>query len=713
MKLKLKNIKFLCGIALLMTLIFSGTPLFAQQPKPTPQEYLASEDFKIALQTAQKHTAYFMWDSLTQSQKTLSAEDLSFLTRQTATHFVFEDIQKKYQEMGAPVRYITLVDGSLVEQAFPDPQKAAIVNAANGQLESQQYGIDSIIRGQMGAELSKFEKQCSILKMKKYLIQQFSLPQDPYHADDKADNNLQKYIPREADYIPGEANYIPGEAGLTDACGDLKKMAAYVINAVGPDLRVYDNIQKKYVHRKLLGTDAINLSNVYRECLNRTQETGTETIAFCPISTVNCGYDINQAAPIAIKTVIEWLGTHPTSMLKEVRFVTYSQKPPENQAYQQAFLSILQEKKLPIQPSAKINPEFIKTLNASTTKPKVLSPQGQKISGGQPPLIFSVNIEKKASDKDTLKPQPPAALPSAAIKPQPPFITLVDNSLIEQTFPEKDKAVIVNAANSELLGGGGIDGRIWDAVGKDSKKFAQECHILRKKKYLINQGQLPQSPYRGDVDQIEAVNEASYDDGEAGITHAFGDLATRVGYVIHAVGPDLTESFDAYKEGFRPPNKNDQHALENAYKNSLDRANEAHLKIIAFCPISTNIFKYDINLATPKAIETVIAWLNTHKQSTIEEVRFVTYSGMPHEYATYRATLNSKEYPLKDITGNDYHDIVSGRKLAQRTPIRQPAPPGKTPLVFQVLFPSARDQYVTAMAHNARFSCTILWNNNG
>src|SRR5438132_11219219 len=104
---------------------------------------------------------------------------------------------------------------------------------------------------------------------------------------------------------------------------------------------------------------------------------------------------------------------------------------------------------------------------------------------------------------------------------------------------------IVNAANSSLLGGGGVDGAIHSAGGP---KILEECIAIRNK-----QGECKT--------------------GEAVITTG-GDLPAK--YVIHTVGP-------VWHGG----NKNEEQLLGNAYRNSLQLAVDNNIKSIAFPNIST------------------------------------------------------------------------------------------------------------------------------
>ncbi len=111
---------------------------------------------------------------------------------------------------------------------------------------------------------------------------------------------------------------------------------------------------------------------------------------------------------------------------------------------------------------------------------------------------------------------------------------------------------IVNAANSALLGGGGVDGAIHDAGGK---QILEECRKIRRTKYPNG---LPT--------------------GEAVITSG-GNLTAR--FVIHTVGPIFGKN-----------DGNDAKLLTNCYKNSLILAIENDLKTIAFPSISTGAFGY-------------------------------------------------------------------------------------------------------------------------
>ena len=158
----------------------------------------------------------------------------------------------------------------------------------------------------------------------------------------------------------------------------------------------------------------------------------------------------------------------------------------------------------------------------------------------------------------------------------------VEISLKREDITREAVDVIVNAANSGLLGGGGVDGAIHRAGGPE---ILAECREVRAR-----QGGCPT--------------------GEAVITGA-GRLEAK--YVVHTVGPVWRGG------GVGEPN-----LLRSAYRNSLALAAEHGAKTVAFPSISTGVYGYPIEKAAGIALSTVREWAEEHDD--LEEIRFILFS---------------------------------------------------------------------------------------
>jgi O-acetyl-ADP-ribose deacetylase (regulator of RNase III) len=149
--------------------------------------------------------------------------------------------------------------------------------------------------------------------------------------------------------------------------------------------------------------------------------------------------------------------------------------------------------------------------------------------------------------------------------------------LVRGDIVRQDVDAVVNAANTDLANGAGVCGALHTAAG--ARQLEQACQAI---------GGCPT--------------------GEARITPGFG---LRARHIIHAVGPR-----------YRPAEKKRvDKLLAGAYRTSLELASKHGLRSIAFPSLSTGIYGFPVEQATPIALETVIGYLTKHQG--LELVRFV------------------------------------------------------------------------------------------
>jgi O-acetyl-ADP-ribose deacetylase (regulator of RNase III) len=168
-------------------------------------------------------------------------------------------------------------------------------------------------------------------------------------------------------------------------------------------------------------------------------------------------------------------------------------------------------------------------------------------------------------------------------------------AIIQGDITRQATDAIVNAANSGLMGGGGVDGAIHRAGGP---AILEEC-----KQIVARQGRLPT--------------------GRAVITTG-GNLPAK--HVIHTVGP-------IWYGG----NKGEAALLESAYRESLKLAAEQKLASVAFPSISTGAYGYPLAEAAGIAIRTVASFLR-EQATSVKEVVFVLF-----DQATYQAYSSALE----------------------------------------------------------------------
>ena len=175
-------------------------------------------------------------------------------------------------------------------------------------------------------------------------------------------------------------------------------------------------------------------------------------------------------------------------------------------------------------------------------------------------------------------------------------------SLIQGDITKQETEAIVNAANSSLMGGGGVDGAIHRAGGP---AILDECRQI--------------------VSRIGRL-----DTGKAVITTG-GNLKAK--YVIHTVGP-------VWHGG----NRGEPELLASAYRESLRTAVAKGLKTVSFPSISTGASGYPVDQAAEVALRTVIDFLR--QEASLDTVAFVLFDA--RTYQVYAKTL---ERLMSEVSG--------------------------------------------------------------
>jgi O-acetyl-ADP-ribose deacetylase (regulator of RNase III) len=173
--------------------------------------------------------------------------------------------------------------------------------------------------------------------------------------------------------------------------------------------------------------------------------------------------------------------------------------------------------------------------------------------------------------------------------------------LVTGDITDETTDAIVNAANSSLLGGGGVDGAIHQAAGPSLLAECKKIHDLR--------GPLPP--------------------GQA-VTTSGANLKAK--YVIHTVGP-------VWQGG----KVNEPQILESCYCNSMEQANIKSCASVSFPSISTGAFGYPVGPAAQIALRAIADLL--HQPRSVKLVRFVLFDERSYKAYAAAAEELSRDFP--------------------------------------------------------------------
>ncbi|GAA4939060.1 O-acetyl-ADP-ribose deacetylase [Streptomonospora halophila] len=165
----------------------------------------------------------------------------------------------------------------------------------------------------------------------------------------------------------------------------------------------------------------------------------------------------------------------------------------------------------------------------------------------------------------------------------------MDITLVQGDITEQRVDAVVNAANSSLMGGGGVDGAIHRAGGPE---ILRECRRLRDTSH---------------PDGLPA--------GDAVATTAGRMPAT---WVIHTVGPVYSASEDRSS------------TLASCYRRSLEVAEELNAAVVAFPAVSAGVYGWPMDSAADIAVRSTLAF-SPASSNTLSEVRFVLFSRDAYE----------------------------------------------------------------------------------
>jgi O-acetyl-ADP-ribose deacetylase (regulator of RNase III) len=177
-------------------------------------------------------------------------------------------------------------------------------------------------------------------------------------------------------------------------------------------------------------------------------------------------------------------------------------------------------------------------------------------------------------------------------------INATEIAVVRGSVLEQDVDAIVNAANTSMRGGGGVDGAVHDAAGREL------------------------------LAELKAV---APDGAPTGAPVLTGGHNLKQKHIIHVAGPVWSAQRADECERL----------LRACYRGALEVAEGKEWGSLAFCSISTGIYGYPLSLAAPLAVETVADYLRTHPQTTLRRVVFAMFQSA--EYRVFQEALRTLE----------------------------------------------------------------------
>ena len=164
---------------------------------------------------------------------------------------------------------------------------------------------------------------------------------------------------------------------------------------------------------------------------------------------------------------------------------------------------------------------------------------------------------------------------------------------------DQDVQAVVNAANTSMQGGGGIDGVIHRAAG------------------------------RGLMAELRRI----------------APHGAKTGSVVVTEGHELAQDFVFHTPGpvWRGGSSGEAEKLAQCYRGCLEAAEERQLSSLAFCSISTGVYGYPVKLAAPLAVQTVSDYLHAHRHTVLTRIVFAMYQ--QGEYDAFAKALPALPVP--------------------------------------------------------------------